>query len=65
MTDTERVDKFKFALSPISPALKMPLYHSTEFLEVIKNKVGLFRRYMLSLKSFKLRFKKLLSKECD
>ena len=33
--------------------------------EVIKNKVGLFRRYVLSLKSFKLRFKKWLSKECD
>ena len=33
--------------------------------EVIKNKVGLFRRYVLTLKSFKLRFKKWLSKECD
>ena len=32
--ETERGDKFKFTLSPISPALKMPLYHPIELVRL-------------------------------
>lgn len=45
MTDTERVDnralvdKFKFTLSPISPALKMPLYHPVELVRLSRTRL--------------------------
>ena len=42
MTDTDRVDKFKFTLSPISPALKilkMPLYHPIELVRLSRTRL--------------------------